>query len=283
MDKFIYKFILFFISKIKIIFHSIKMSITILFFISFKSIITKEIIEKYSPLNINNSNIENNKTFLIDDFCNIGQSQIVFQFFQEILEYFNITKLNNDKCLILDNIFILYFWHFIPIMQLNKDSFIYFTCPICQKDFKTNLLLNLHYKLFHMKYNDSLICPGDFCMSINCNRYYEYFNVKKMSKNPQDVKFNRQPIEKDESCTDELIFFYKSNCMKLIENCFGDDKDKYYKYYKYVCNEIDCKNDLNSQITKESNLGDIFRYIFMYLFVILGIIYLILIWLNQYA
>ena len=53
-----------------------------------------------------------------------------------------------------------------------------------------------------MKYNVSLICPGDFCMSINCNRYYDYFDVKKMSKNPQDVKFNRQPVEKDENCAE---------------------------------------------------------------------------------
>ena len=259
------------------------MSIFILFFISLKSIITKEIIEKHNPENINISNIDNNKTYLIDDFCNIGQSQIIIQFFQEVFEYFNITNINSNKCLILDKIFNNYFEHFVPIMKFNKDSFIYFTCPICQKDFKTNSLLNLHYKLFHMKYNESLICPGDFCISINCNRYYEYFGVKKMSKNPHDVKFNRQPIEKDETCSVELISFYKSNCMKLIEGCFGDDKDKYYQYYKYVCNEINCKNDLNTQITKESNFGDIFRYICMYLFIILGIIYLILIWLTHYT
>ena len=246
---------------------------------------SKEIIEKPKPENINISNI-NNRTYLIDDFCNIDQSQITIQFFQEIFEYFNSNEIvnnTNNKCLILDNIFNNYYFQFEQIKKYNKDSFIYYTCPICQKNFKTSSLLNLHFKLFHMKINDSHICPGDFCMSINCNRFYDYYNIKKNSKNPQDVKFNRQPAEKDEICANELLFFYKSSCMKLIEGCFGDDKDKYYKYYKYVCNEIKCITDFNSNISKESNMGDIFRYIFMYLFSILAIIYLIIIWLTKYA
>ena len=257
----------------------------IFFFLLLNLISSKVYFEKYNPENINISIIDTNK-YLIDDFCNIDQSQITIQFFREIINYFNSNEIinkNNNKCLILDNIFNVYFFQFEQIMKFNKDSFIYYTCPVCQKDFKTNSLLNLHYKLFHMKKNESLICPGDFCMSINCNRFYDYFNIKKNSKNPQDVKFNRQPIEKDEICSDELIFFYKSNCMKLIEGCFGEDKDKYYKYYKYVCNEIKCKSDINSNITKENNMGDIFRYIFMYLFSILGLIYIIIIWLTKYA
>jgi hypothetical protein len=227
-----------------------------------------------------------NRTFLIDDYCNIGQSRITINFFKEILNYFNASEFqnnHNNKCLILDEIFNDYYSQFDKILFYNKESYIYFTCPLCKKDFKTDTLMNLHYKLFHMKYNDSLICPGDFCMSINCIRYYDYFYVKKYSKNPQDVKFNRQAIEKDETCTDELIFFYKSNCMKLIEGCFGDNKDKYFKYYKYICKEIKCKNSNNEQIINESDIGDIFRYILMYVFGMLCFIYLLILWLNKFS
>ena len=250
----------------------------------FKNILS--IFDKPDTVNISMP-INDNRKYLIDDYCNVDQSQITIRFFKEILEYFNsvenITEINNNKCLILDYKFNNYYSQFEKLKILNKDSFVYYTCPICQKDFKSNSLLNLHYKLFHMKYNESLICPGDFCLSINCNKYYDYFDIKKLSKNPQDVKFNRQPAEKDEKCVDELVFFYKTNCMKLIEGCFGDDKDKYYLYYKYICNEIKCGNDFESKLTKESNFSDIFRYICMYLFSILSIIYLILVWLTKYA
>ena len=242
-----------------------------------------EIIEKYDSINLNLTNKNESKAFLIDDYCNIAQSQIITQFFENIFEYFNSSSIQKDQCLILDDIFNNYYSQFIKILEFNKDSFIYFTCPLCQKDFRTNSLLNLHYKLFHMKVDESLICPGDFCLSINCNKYYEYFNIKKYSKDPGDVKFNRQPIEKDEKCVDDLIFLYKSNCMKLIEGCFGDDKEKYFKYYKYLCKEIKCKNFNDEQINKESDVGDIFRYILMYVFGMLCFIYLLILWLNKFT
>ena len=111
--------------------------------------------------------------------------------------------------------------------------------------------------------------------------YYDYFTIKKFSKEPGDVKFNRQPIEKDENCVEELIFFYQNNCMKLIEGCFGNDLEKYFKYYKYICKEIKCKNSNDAQITKESEVGDIFRYIFMYIVGILCAIYLLILWINK--
>jgi len=247
-----------------------------LIYILMPKYVFSDFFEKYSKEN--DIKIENdNRTFLIDDYCNIGQSRITINFFKEIFNFFNVSESQNDhnnKCLILDDIFNNYY---------NKESYIYFTCPLCKKDFKTDTLMNLHYKLFHMKYNESLICPGDFCMSINCIRYYDYFYVKKYSKNPQDVKFNRQAIEKDEICTEELIFFYKSNCMKLIDGCFGEDKQKYYKYYKYICNEISCKISIDSQISQESNFWEIVRFILMYLFGILSVIYLIIVWLTKYA
>ena len=242
-----------------------------------------EMIEKYASVNLNQTKESENKPFLINDYCNIAQSQITIQFFENIFEYFNSSDIQKDQCLILDDIFNNYYSQFIKIFEFNKDSFIYFTCPLCHKDFKTNSLLNLHYKLFHMKLDESLICPGDFCLSINCNKYYDYFNIKKYSKDPGDVKFNRQPIEKDEKCSDELIFLYRSNCMKLIEGCFGDDKDKYFKYYKYLCKEIKCKNFGDEQITKESDVGDIFRYILMYVFGMLCSIYLLILWLNKFT
>lgn len=254
-----------------------------LVYILLPTYVSSEFFEKYSR--DNDTKIESdNRTFLIDDYCNIGQSRITINFFKEILNYLNATEFqNNNKCLILDEIFNNYYSQFDKILYYNKESYIYFTCPLCQKDFKTDSLLNLHYKLFHMNYNDSLICPGDFCMSINCFRYYDYFYVKKYSKNPQDVKFNRQAIEKDETCSEDLIFFYKSNCMKLIEGCFGDDKQKYYKYYKYICNEIRCKISIDSQISQESNFWEVARFILMYLFGILSIIYLIIVWLTKFA
>ena len=247
--------------------------------------VTKEIemIEKYGSINLNRTNANESKFYLIDDYCNIAQTQIITQFFDIILEYFNSSNIKTDKCFILERIFNNYYSQFDKILKFNKDSYIYFTCPLCHKDFKTNSLLNLHYKLFHMKLDESLACPGDFCLSINCNKYYEYFNMKKYSKEPGDVKFNRQPIEKEEKCVDDLIFLYKRNCMKLIEGCFGEDKDKYFKYYKYICKEIKCRNFNEEQITKESDVGDIFRYILMYVFGMLCFIYLLILWLNKFT
>ena len=257
--------------------------LSVIFFIFSQIKYAKEdkIIEKNDSKNLNESENLQIKPFLIDDYCNVGQSQIVTRFFTEVYEYFNSSVIYPDKCLILDNIFNKYSTQFEYISEYNHESFLYFTCPFCHKDFKSSPLLNLHYKLFHMKINESLICPGDFCMSINCNKYYDYFTIKKFSKEPGDVKFNRQPIEKDENCVEELIFFYQNNCMKLIEGCFGNDLEKYFKYYKYICKEIKCKNSNDAQITKESEVGDIFRYIFMYIVGILCAIYLLILWINK--
>ena len=262
-----------------------KYILLLVIFIIYQTKVTKEaeIIEKYSTINLNKTNDNKIKDYLIYDYCNIAQSQIINYFFKIISEYFNISDINNDKCFILDNIFNNYYSQFDKISEFNKDSFVYFTCPICHKDFKTNPLLNLHYKLEHMKLEESLVCSGDFCLSINCNKYFEFFNIKRYSKEPGDVKFNRQPIEKEENCSDDLIFLYKSNCMKLIEDCFGDNKEKYFLYYKYICKEIKCKNSNNEQIIKESDIGEIFRYILMYIFGMLCFIYLLILWMNKFS
>ena len=167
--------------------------LSVIFFIFSQIKYAKEdkVIEKNDSKNLNESENLQIKPFLIDDYCNVGQSQIVTRFFTEVYEYFNSSVIYPDKCLILDNIFNKYSTQFEYISEYNHESFLYFTCPFCHKDFKSSPLLNLHYKLFHMKINESLICPGDFCMSINCNKYYDYFTIKKFSKEPGDVKFNR--------------------------------------------------------------------------------------------
>ena len=242
--------------------------------------------------NSNETILENStnltKPYLIDDYCNIEQSTITINFFREISSYFEIKPDNNNNlnntCFFLSDLFQNYYSKFAKIDMSNRGTLVYYECPLCNKMFKTNSLLYLHYKLFHLKHNESNICPADFCLSINCNRYFGYFNVKKYSTNPQAVKFNRQPLVKDEECTEDLIFFYKTNCMKLIENCFLDDREKYYIYYKYICNKITCeKKEETTQLKKEGNIGDVFRYIFMYIFGIMGFIYLIIVWLSKYA
>ena len=257
--------------------------ILLFLFVEIKITYEKEIIEKHTGINLNKTNDKESKNYLIYDYCNIGQSQITIQFFNEIFEFFNSSNIENNQCFILDEIFNNYYSQFDKILKFNKDSYIYFTCPLYHKDFKTSSLLNLHYKLNHMKLDESLVCPADFCLSINCNKYYEYFNVKRYSKEPSDVKFNRQPIEKDEKCNEELIFFYKTNCMKLIEGCFGEDEEKYYNYYKYICKEIKCINSDKEQIVKESDIGDIFRYILMYVFGMLCFIYILILWINKFT
>lgn len=241
--------------------------------------------------------------YLIDDYCNIDQTKIVLQFFEEVFDYFNLNNnnnlsisidpnllsstylnnLNNSQCLILDTIFSKYYTYFQSVIGRHTISLIYYTCPICSKNFKSHLLLYLHYKLFHYKQNESLICPGDFCQSINCKRYYEYFEIKQYSNNPQAVKFNRQPVEKEENCVEELIPFYKSTCMKLVQNCFGEDEDKYYKYFKYICNEIKCGDKEKEKLTKGGNFFEVLRYVLIYIFGVFGFIYLIVVWMTKYA
>ena len=71
--------------------------------------------------------------------------------------------------------------------------------------------------------------------------------------------------------------------MKLIEGCFGEDKEKYYNYYKYICKEIKCINSDKEQIVKESDMGDIFRYILMYVFGMLCFIYILILWINKFT
>ena len=81
-------------------------------------------IEKYATVNLNQTKESENKTYLINDYCNIAQSQITIQFFENIFEYFNSSDTQKDQCLILDDIFNNYYSQFIKIFEFNKDSFI---------------------------------------------------------------------------------------------------------------------------------------------------------------
>ena len=64
-----------------------------------------EMIEKYATVNLNQTKENENKTYLINDYCNIAQSQITIQFFENIFEYFNSSDTQKDQCLFLDDIF----------------------------------------------------------------------------------------------------------------------------------------------------------------------------------
>ena len=233
------------------------------------------------------SNI-NDRKYLIDDFCNIAQSNILINFIKGVFENYDNPEIIHEKsmknkCVLLDNIFNDYNYQFEKIMEYNNDSYIYFSCPFCGKNFKSYSLFNLHYKLYHMKFNESLVCPGDFCLSINCNQYYEYFNMKKNMVNQLDRHFNQQTIEKNEICDFELVLLYKENCMRLIEGCFGNNVDKYYKYYKYICNEIKCNEQNTQYIANETSFNEIFRYIFIFIFIAFSSIYLMIVWLTKYS
>ena len=43
------------------------------------------------------------------------------------------------------------------------------------------------------------------------------------------------------------------------------------------------EEDLTQYVTKESDIGDIFRYILMYVFGMLSFIYILILWLNKYT
>ena len=223
---------------------------------------------------------EEKSEFLYNDYCNINEGKIVYYLFRDIENYF---KLNNSKsCLILDEKFSYYIEQFLTIGEANKVTYNNFKCPICTKKFRSIYLLYLHYKLFHLKREkkNNLFCLSDFCQSINCRRYGDFFNIK--LNLPGNENFNKQPIEKVQVCDPDLIQYYKNTCMKLVEGCF-DDKKKLFKYFKYICNEIKCENGKEVYLEKDSSLYDVVRVIFMYICGILSFIYLIIIWLTKYS
>jgi hypothetical protein len=223
------------------------------------------------------------------------ESEIVYYIFQDVIEYFNITKnldnlnsinnnINNNQCLIISNEFNSYIKLFISFITLNKNSFNNYQCGICSKKFKNYNLFNLHYKLFHFSKNlTEFICPSDYCKSVGCDRFYKFFNIKKDEDiDYKNEKYNRQPKVKKQKCSPVLIPFYKDTCMKLIHNCFNN-KDDYYIYYNYICNQITCNLSYDNLLLGESSVVDVVRMVAMYIIGILSFIYLIVIWLVKYT
>ena len=83
----------------------IYIQILLFLFVEIKITYEKEIIEKHTAINLNKTNDKESKNYLIYDYCNIGQSQITIQFFNELFEFFNSSNTENNQCFILDEIF----------------------------------------------------------------------------------------------------------------------------------------------------------------------------------
>ena len=222
---------------------------------------------------------EDKKEYLYNDYCNINEGKIVYLLFRDVEQYFKFN--NNNSCLIMEEKFTNYLEQFLVLGETNKVTYNNFKCPVCTKKFRSIYLLYLHYKLFHLKRDENnFICLSDFCQSVNCRRFSEFYNIK--LNLPGNDNYNKQPIHKVQACDPDLIQYYKNTCMKLVEGCF-DDKRKLYKYFKYICNEIKCELGKEEYLEKDSSLLEVVRVIFMYIFGILSIIYLIIVWLTKYS
>ena len=98
----------------------------------------KEMIEKYASINLNETNENDSRAYLINDYCNIGHTQIINQFFLNVFEYFNSSIIKSDECIILDNIFNIY--NLIKYYNLTKNlSFILLV------HYVTRILNQFHY------------------------------------------------------------------------------------------------------------------------------------------
>lgn len=247
-----------------------------------------------NELHINNTKTENEILLTKLDHCDMEQSRIAVFIIEEIRQYINninqgkIKSINNKdkRCLIMDDNLINYISFYDDLEEHNKNFYSYFKCNKCEKVFKNKEFLYLHFNLFHLKKNefaknqgkifyknrnsinhepqnffnflesegDNYICPADLCIFLNCNRYKNFLNIEK-----SDKKIFKYP---EIECNPLLENLYKQVCMKLVENCFFEDKDKlnshsdsiiakskneYYNFYKIFC-EIDrCdKTNFNS-------------------------------------
>ena len=68
---------------------------------------------------------------------------------QDIISYFglNVPPSNNSTCLFLNEKFSQYSKYFISLDKSNKIGGQTLKCSICEKRFRSNSLLNLHYLL----------------------------------------------------------------------------------------------------------------------------------------
>ena len=258
------------------------MFLVILFFFINKSICFED--EENYKKDLSNFSLKRNREYLTDDYCNINESKEIYYIMQDIVEYFSLSQSStNAQCLILNEQFHKYTKNFFELDKTNKVGVQTLKCSQCNKKFRGANLLNLHYKLFHLNNTENDICPGDFCQSMNCEKYKKYYGVKFIDNSKDLIMYNRQPIEKKQICNKELIPFYKDTCMKLVEGCFGDDEDKISEYFDVFCNKINCDISYRNQLQKEGSFFDVIRIIFMYITGILTFIYLLIIWLTKFS
>lgn len=238
-----------------------------------------------NSINENALNTTNNTNeYIYDDYCNINESKAIYFMIQDIISYFglNVPHSNNSSCLLLDEKFTQYSKHFISFNKSKKIGGQTLKCSVCEKKFRSNPLLNLHYKLFHLN-NSNNICPGDFCQSMNCERYKRFYEIKYIDNSNDMFMYNRQPTEKKQICNKELVPFYKDTCMKLVEGCFNNDENKLYTYYNNLCGKINCDTSYHNQLQKESTFLDVIRIIFIYISGIFMLVYLLVIWLIKFS
>lgn len=258
------------------------MFLVILFFFINKSICFED--EENYKKDLSNFSLKRNREYLTDDYCNINESKEIYYIMQDIVEYFSLSQSStNAQCLILNEQFHKYTKNFFELDKTNKVGAQTLKCSQCNKKFRGANLLNLHYKLFHLNNTENDICPGDFCQSMNCEKYKKYYGVKFIDNSKDLIMYNRQPIEKKQICNKELIPFYKDTCMKLVEGCFEDDEDKISEYFDVFCNKINCDISYRNQLQKEGSFFDVIRIIFMYITGILTFIYLLIIWLTKFS
>ena len=236
--------------------------------------------------NAMNTTITNTSNgYIYDDYCNINESKAIYLMIQDIISYFglNVPPSNNSTCLFLNEKFSQYSKYFISLDKSNKIGGQTLKCSICEKRFRSNSLLIVHYKLFHLNNSENDICHGDFCQSMNCERYKRFYGIKYIDNSNDLFMYNRQPTEKKQICNKELVPFYKDTCMKLVEGCFSNDENKLYTYYNNLCGKINCDISYHNQLQKESSFFDIIRLIFIYIAGILTFIYLLIIWLTKFS
>lgn len=226
------------------------------------------------------------------DYCNINDSRTVYYMIKDIVSFFNINKVDDhlfsSKCFLIDKTFSNYLNKLSLLEAANLPGSIIVKCPYCEKKFRSRPFLYLHYKLKHLssenKYDKEYFCSGDFCKGMNCERYKTFYSISSIDSNSKDIlAYNRQPITKTQVCNPELIGFYKSICMKVIQGCFQEDEDKYISYYKIICQKITCESGHDNQLNQSGEVWGVLRMIFMYIAGISSFIYLLIVWLTKYA
>lgn len=221
-----------------------------------------------------------------NNFCNFLDSETVYLELMNIFAYYSDT-LTNDTCPLAKSEFTSEIEEFFSIQnEVNPSNVNYLKCKVCSKRFKSKGLLTLHQKLFHMNNTEDRICLGDFCRSMNCDRYKSFFDIVDVKDTSVRKKhFSKGAISKKEDCDINLVPFYKNNCMKLAQNCFGKDTQSYFTFYNAICKKITCdfnKDYSQLYLPQETGFLDVLRLIFMYIAGIISFVYILIIFLAKY-